>query len=600
MGKRSARSEACEKLFADDEKGYKCLVDNCGAVVCCIAKKGCPGRLSHLASTHCAVFKGLPAAKQIARNKGDKTASCQATPDGPESASQASASQLKKVTKDKRIREDVVDLFARNLLPFSLAEDPFFEGLSRKTIRTQMQARHIAVRDSYWAACVGDVAVSIDSGTNGGSRTTNVVAVHKAIQTTIAARRAETMTSDAIVEMVIEALAPLKHMRIAAFTSDNASNMRKACETLALMYKGLNFSCVCHAINTVVRRIAYTWKVVDDARTIVAKVRISDKRIPQEIDSRWCACFESIEATVKLGPMLTFEDHISKENLGRVLLAKEALAPFYYSTRECESNKATIFESINALSKCLKPASDDSLFVEIFQRNIYHESLVAACALSPTLCPEALCFPTKLMIEECIDTCATAVLQVPGVRVQKEVSLLLDGGFQSIYRKKELKESVRSFWNSGDTPMLASLALILVASSASVERSFSAHARCHSWLRSALNEDSVEMQLGLHSLLASMKEKNEPIDPASPSWDAVEAVLGWCTQVWCRNRSSLLKPDERITAWFVNNGRQLPYRGVLIGDEGGSWKVKWSGCGDRSAQRLHPSVDPWVFCSEIF
>jgi hypothetical protein len=116
---KSERVKAIEKLFSITDDGkYECLV--CKIKVKDVEGDGAPGRSGHL-KTHKEQWEKIPApqARAATRNEQPKQ-------EEPEE---------RRARKKNRLEGDfvsvpvvnAVDFFARNLLPFSVANDDFFE-----------------------------------------------------------------------------------------------------------------------------------------------------------------------------------------------------------------------------------------------------------------------------------------------------------------------------------------------------------------------------------------------------------------------------------------------------------------------------------------
>ena len=75
------------------------------------------------------------------------------------------------------------------------------------------------------------------------------------------------------------------------------------------------------------------------------------------------------------------------------------------ATRTLEQDSSTIFDTIATLPSAFQVASGDALFPDIFARNVYSPTLVAACALCPSFAPETLTPPARLMILHAVRSC---------------------------------------------------------------------------------------------------------------------------------------------------------------------------------------------------
>jgi len=179
------------------------------------------------------------------------------------------------------------------------------------------------------------------------------------------------------------------------------------------------------------------------------------------------------------------------------------------------------------------------------------------------------------------------------------VSVLLTSALHKVSRVKaaNILTKMEFPWLNGDTPKLQMITEYLQccpASSANVERSFSAHARAHCAERASLGEANVMTQLGLHSLL---KWQNGDFVTKLPKEVEAERVVNSCLMCWCASRFHLLKPNESVVVWFETQKRLMPYRGRLVEEVNGTWKVRWSG-DPNSSQKLNPQVDPWLLANE--
>ena len=613
--KRGDRARIIEGFFADGVETdgvmvFKCLIEECGANVACKEKRGAPGRANHIVQHHATTYATIPPARITMKIKSKPNPG---TPISSQSLTQRSSTEAtddKKVDKKRRLEEDgaVVELFARTLLPFSLADDAYFSksGVHRKNIADKMATRLGELKNTFAASDVGGLySVTIDSGTNSGTKTMNICVVHRGVCRTVAACRLETHTAENILEAIQKAILFLDgKMMPTSFVSDNAANVRAACRDIASKMRALNSSCICHSINIVVRRIAYTWKCVDDARSLVDRLREDVRNIPPEIDSRWIACFHGIEHVIKNKQALFYNESLSKADVDVLEQAKAALAPMYFASRSCERDGASIFDSIKAMAAAFVTASKDNIFPEIFNRNMYFPAIVAACALNPLFQLESAIKPYQLMIEQCVRDCLYQMDPDFNERhVDTQLRILLEGGVQRIYRMKEPKDrqSTVDLWANGETPALHRLAAYLAqipASSASVERCFSAHARLHNTFRCNLSEDSVAAQLGLHSFLKKNGDIGGNDAPTVASAAECELVIQWCLAAWSIERSeTMLKDDLQVVIWFTGNNRMQQYKAKLISQEGRLWTVRWH-AEPKSAQKFNPLVDPWVTVAE--
>ena len=471
-----------------------------------------------------------------------------------------------------------------------------------------MRGHFSDVRTRFFAAHAGNkFSVSIDSGTNSGVRTLNLTMRVACTSRILGAMRIEVQSADQLVLFVTDALKePLSNMQVVGFISDNAANVRSACATLAANMNAQVFSCACHAINKVVEKVAYTWEAVELGRTACDKARVQRPTlIPQEIMSRWNPAYEACEAVIKHAHLLAYENILEVSDVAKVEVAKKCIDTLYFESRRCESDTATIFDAAVAFSLAFNgKIAADIAFPEIFARNCYHESLVCACLLSPAGTPEAFIPPIRRMVIHAMRTClATIDCDFSERRFDAEMSIVMDGGLQRIFRIKKYGErpSIREFWGCGETPLVFQLVeqlLELPASSANVERSFSEHARCHTTDRTMMSEDSVNVQLGLHSFLkpTSQAKPNNTI----PEPRDVDNVLSWCFFGWTSDRVKLLKEGESVTVFFTDPRtlKQTGYRGKLLSQDGAMWRVKWIS-DKENRQRFNPLLDPWLLTAEM-
>ena len=123
MGKKSERGVAVEAAFVSEGDAFKCLVDNCGALVKCQVKNGYPGRISHLQRVHHEAFNKLPSGRPFLKKVVPTVVvdGCAFAP-----ATQPSDGMVTTKRGRDKYDDDVCDVFARQLFPFSVADDPFF------------------------------------------------------------------------------------------------------------------------------------------------------------------------------------------------------------------------------------------------------------------------------------------------------------------------------------------------------------------------------------------------------------------------------------------------------------------------------------------
>ena len=569
MGRpKSTLTKAIEDRFSDavrqDDGGYfECLA--CLSKVKCVGARGAPGRLNHLKVHHPAVLAEIigqnPKAK---RQRREKVTEGSSSDGGGEAGGEVSK------RSDRRAE---ADFFARQLFPFTVADDPYFEGrISRKTIVTAILERQKEKLGQFFADNKGlGCTLSLDSGTNAGTRTVNICCCFGGGAVLLSARRIEVHTGQNIADAVEEIIAPPFSLKICAFVGDNAANVKSAISTLASKRRCMWFCCACHAINQIVKKIAWTWKTVDDSRKFCDLLREGGAPVPQEIDTRWTGMYDAVSFVVQHGASLVFDGKARHSDVQSAKEAQELLKPFYVATLESEKDSSTVFDAVSAIGSCLNDSvTKDQIFLEAFQRNVYCNTIVAACALSPTWSPELAIKPIQAMVTEVLVELIdlTAPPGSDGEKLcheratQTQISLLMSGALQKIWRLAEVKKA--DVWAKGETPKIEELFCQLQncsASSATVERSFSAHAKAQTKQRTSVGETNISAQLSLHSIL---KVSSGQFSKAFPKEAAVERVLMSAVQCRCLGRSDGLKSGDAIVVWFETNHRLTPYRGKLI------------------------------------
>ncbi len=193
-------------------------------------------------------------------------------------------------------------------------------------------------------------SLSLDSGTNAGHRTLNISVLVDGVSRVVSvSRHDETgFTADALCLQIRTILLTLPQMKLSALISDNAANVRLACNIMAKETLALQCSCACHCINLMVTNILYTWELVDNARKILPIARAqADIRIPPEIDTRWVGCFDAIEAVVKFGANLVFKGILTRDQVDLADRVLKILTPFRDSVRKCERDCDTIFTAVS-------------------------------------------------------------------------------------------------------------------------------------------------------------------------------------------------------------------------------------------------------------
>ena len=607
--KKSDRVIAIEKKFALDENGlYKCLADGCGVKVRCQDGSGAPGRASHL-KQHKEIFETLPKAEERPiKQLPAQPAGQQAAP--PQQAPAAKPQKRPRVEGENQItlkpgdvvvnQTNVLRYFARNLDPFARADDELWNGigLTRHTVPDKMEAAgndlfKIFLETNKGAFC----SISIDGGTNCHQKTLNMCCIVDGVSRCIGAWRIGSHTIENLTKKMSDAMETIGGgLIIASFVSDNAANMRGATLDLALKHRAVFSTCGCHSLNTMVRRVAYAWPEVSRARAIADTVRAVEKSCPLEIDTRWIACFDSFEWIAKNRNKLIADETITRLQVEQVECALAKLQQAELSTLKMEKDDANIFTAVEEYGKALAIFQDDPLFPELFWRNVYSPALVTAAALSPLLAPETIIPPFRAMIEYCLKDVLTDICPNATQReLKKELDHVFDGATQRFYRRDSSKQP----WEAGDTPhaqMLMQRLRATAASSSSVERLFSAHARAHSKNRWNLGEDNLMSQLRFHSLLAKERATGK-WNEKFPSQENCDRVISWCWAAWQRDREPNLSPGDCVTVWFATGDNRLaPYKCKLMqmeADDGSAWKVRWSS-GKDSQQTFKPFVDPWI------
>ena len=405
--KKSDRTALIEACFCDDpvvqgdQTLFKCLVGDCGEMVADVVGRETPGRWSHLERNHSDKAKEMPQKNAMKAPTKKKEQNQQPEEKGQEDVEQAR----------KKKRTETADLFARNLFPFLVADDPFFEGFTRKNIVEALEARLEEVKTHFFEAHKNEMcSISIDGGTNAGTRTLNICILHSGCSRLLAAERLEHHTSEAIVESVTNVLKQVS-LTIAAFTSDNAANVRSANATRAKNHKALSVTCACHSLNIFVRRMVYEWESVDCARKIASSIRDLGEAVPVEIDTRWTAAFCAIDYVHSHRAKLLLEKKVNHADLEKIKAGWDALQPFYFATLRCEKLQATVYDTVEELGSCLaifdkQSANDRARFQEIFERNVYSWAVVAACATSLHWNPSSAIPPIRMMAEEALtDLC---------------------------------------------------------------------------------------------------------------------------------------------------------------------------------------------------
>ena len=633
MEAAQTRTAAVKELFSTDVDKtvgettyYRCLIDGCKSRLVGCKGGGAPGRNSHLKTHHPEEFAKLPA-KRTYTVPQKRERDVVGVANGNAAPADAPATQghdpQPKVHKDvccHNIRA-TVELFARKFLPASYVEDPFFKSsnLTRKSlpIQTKMVAEELM---ATFVSSIGSDFISIcaDSGTNADERTLNLTVVHRCVARTIAAMRVPTQDAVGIenaVTSVIERLQKINpSLRVASFVTDNAANMRKATSQLAKRHKTLNGYCACHGINQMVRHCLYDMVVVNAARehcNVVRCAELQGVHVPQEIDTRWVCAFAAMDEVVteKNYHIINSKKILSEAALEEVVEAHRLLAPFFYATKKCEKDSASIFDVATEFSECFATAADLPDFHATFERNCYCPSLVLACFASPFLSADGLAPPIKAMVSGMFKN-AVADLDpdCEGRPVLRELEYIFTGTLQRQHRivSDAERPSIEAFWAGGRTPYMQQLVkrlLAFPASSASVERSFSAHSRCHTTGRKSLGEETVEQQLVLHSLLLTANSTGFRPSAAGVTQQTADRIFEWCWAVWQAPLADQLREGDLVNVWYRTVPvamdprsaipREVAYKCKLEKREGALWKVRWFS-DVSSKERFNPALDCWL------
>lgn len=652
-------AQACSKFSAVDPTApgtFTCLIPGCGVAVRCREGCGATGRIEHLRRYHVAVYDALPAATHrttlaqrasaaaaVAVGGGDGvdlTPLAQRTLQTPQTVSQpvfpspAVAVVVEDNPPRKRARADTVaaaaaaaaaptgatptfqqlrsmslNFLARHALPNTCADDRLFEslGLSSRTIGDDYR-RAVAERRGHFATNFSHLpaSIAIDSGTNEGEQTLNICIGVCGMSRLLAAPRPadfEAPTLSLCVEKALERSA--RSFTVRAFISDGAQNMRNACETLAESHRALVGHCGCHAIDRIVRGVCLTWEVVDRARTVAAKARqLVGTRIPVEIDTRWGATFLAIEKLQHLSQELLYQHKLTDAEAHAAPPAIAVLKPLFLATRQLEKDDSTIFDVVEAFGTTFAgDIENDSAFPEKFERNCFGKALVAACAFVPSLLPASLAEPLQQLMRLCLLSCARRVHRGDLEHaLATELRMWQRGDLQAVFSDPSApRRALEDCWpRSPAAPLLGALfgfVASVPASSASVERSFSLHARVHTPQRHSLSAATVEAQVALGTFLNNATTPT--LQPLTvPSTTAAYNVVRWSLLALMRRRAPKLTPGAEIVVYFLLPSRRLQhYSGKLLAQLPGErvWSVRWSGRGDQEFRAL---VDPWFYQSE--
>jgi len=595
---KSNRSKKIESMFEMVRVGvYKCTVDACHVEVHCNAGFG--GRASHLRIRHKTEYDELPAAAKRARGEKPKEEKEEGTTDEEAPATQPKEQEKRQPTITQGM---VIEFLARNVLPFSLVEDKLFRALdiSRRNV-AELMATRLAELKLQFRDYVGDVPVAmcIDSGTN-VQRTLNITVVFNGVGRVIASERIDEHTIPNLTESIVSVV-DASGLKFGSFVSDNASNVKGTCCALAKKYRCIASTCGCHGLNLFVKKMLYEFDCVAAAREVADKIRSAGENVPNEISTRWLPAYNAVEHVSKNKHRYIAEEMMTRAQSETVEQALSAMKPFLYATRKCDSDESTIFDVVTAV-QCLNVLPQGQAFNDIFARNIWSDALVLACVLSPHFVPEQCTPPIRSLIEATfLDVCTDVD---PGLddkprRLRCELASIMEGHLQRGFRLSKEKQSVEEFWNSGCTPITYRVLCLLrtvPSSSSSVERSFSAHARLHTWLRNGLCEESVRAQLGLHTFLKheeDLKRKMIRIEIDPPNAADIEKCLLWCFFAWSMPKANALKEGDSVLVWFKGTGlRESAYKCKLLEKIGSLWRVRWQSDAS-STQRFDPDQDTW-------
>ena len=605
---RSDRSKKVEETFELVRPGlYKCLCDACHVEVAC--NPGLGGRLNHLRRRHPEEFEKLPGPAKRERNKpkakkDEKKDEASSESDGEQPATQPNNQD--RAEQPCITQGMVVDFVARNLLPFTLVEDKLFHnmGIHRRNVAELMNARLAELTDRF-REYVGTapVALSIDSGTN-VQRTLNVTIVFGGVSRVVASERIDEHTIKNLSE-VVAGVVEASRLNFAAFVSDNASNVRGCCVDLAKKFRCVSSGCYCHGLNTFVKKMLYEFPCVAESRALADKIRECGEKVPNEIGTRWMAAYDAVESISKNKHRHIAEERLTRREAETIEQGLAAMKPFLLATRKCDSDESTIFEAVSAI-QCISSLPQGAAFNEIFARNMWSNALVLACILSPNFVPELCTAPLRALIEEAfLDVCTDVEPKLDDQprRLRCELANIMEGHLQRSYRLAKEKPTPEEFWSSGCTPIthrVFCMLRVVPSSSSSVERSFAAHARLHTWVRNSLCEESVRVQLGLHTFLKHNDDLNlkpKRIEPEMPKHEEIEQCLNWCFFARFIPKANQLKEGDTVlvchTVWFRATVRkESAYRCKLIEKVNGVWRVRWQS-DPSNQQRFDPNLDTW-------
>ena len=168
----SSRVSAIESFFVTDGDKFKCNIKNaagspCGSVVRCQERRGAPGRLQHIQHRHAEEYAKLPAKKP--RNAKSKR------PRGKEGT-------------DCGVEADdvaVILWLARRAHPLTELDDEWVKTkttLTRKNVMERAAPLAKSMMGEVLAELRGKTCcLSLDGGTNAGTKTVDICAVHNGV-----------------------------------------------------------------------------------------------------------------------------------------------------------------------------------------------------------------------------------------------------------------------------------------------------------------------------------------------------------------------------------------------------------------------------------
>lgn len=613
---------------------FKCTITGCTMTVKCQLSSGSPGRLSHLCHHHPKEYSELPQPR-----KYKTAASQQAVPQGPvlTPTSQQDPVATQVGFKRPRLQETtpsrvqvVIDLICRRMLPFSFVEDPAIQLYIAKVPRNSVerlitQSAENLIKNFAAAVAHDRIAFTLDSGTNSKTRTVNSCVVHKGVSRCFDSSRLLTHDHKSLTLYLVEEAKAFASSRLVGVVTDNASNVIQAAEEVAEALGCISNTCACHCLNLFVKNVIYTWEIAEGGRKLLQLCRENQanvpdgKRVPQEIDTRWCSTFESLDAVLTNWHPWVTGKVITVPDVDKLKEFKAWVEPFFFASRECEKENATVFCALSAYCRCLPPIQNDADFTRTFNRNVFHDGVVCAAALHPDMLPSLIDNKADVnMLKTILQKAVLRLKLLPAAVSEEEgrlslcneLTALFDGSFQSAFKVAAVAriqecDLVGKFWqeHADVFPILSSLfqdLLSIPASSASVERSFAAHSRLHTPIRNRLSEEAVSGQLACYSFLTAQPPQPTPtvarIDSA-----ALSKFVQWCALAWNGTRLHLLSVGMRCVVYFkFGKGPHLhPYTCKLVEEtaQKGLWKVKWlTGQGD---QNFNAAVDPWHLPHEV-